>query len=72
MKIYQYFNMFLCSLILFVFIFIISNEFGVAFIFSLISFPFFIILKKKIIYHDVKVEMQNIKKYFDDEDKNNS
>ena len=69
MKIYQYFNMFLCSLILFVFIFVISNNFGVALIFAIISFPIFVSLKKKMNYHDSKVDMQNIQRYFDEQNK---
>lgn len=69
MKVYQYFNMFLCSLIVFVFLFVISNNFGISFFISFISFFVFVFLKKKIIEHDTKVEMRNIEKYFND--KNN-
>ena len=69
MKVYQYFNMFLCSLIVFVFLFVISNNFGVSLFISFILFFVFVFLKKKMIEHDTKVEMRNIEKYFND--KNN-
>lgn len=69
MKVYQYFNMFLCSLIVFVFLFVISNNFGISLFISFILFFVFVFLKKKMIEHDTKVEMRNIEKYFND--KNN-
>ena len=70
MKIYQYFNMVLCSFIVFIFVFVISGESSISFIIAICSFPVFVSLKKKMNYHDTKVDMDNIKKYYDERNDN--
>ena len=65
MKVYQYFSMFICAVIFHFIVFLFTQNYFLSVFLGFISFFVFIWLKKKIIKHDINVELDHINEYYE-------
>ena len=69
MKVYQYFNMVICSIVFFVFMYIITGYFYVSLILGVFSFFPFCWIKKAIVKHDINTDLNIIDEHYSDNNK---